>query len=293
LRALRQEGRNPHIVVLQEAFTQEAQSIGRAAGYRYIADGPAADTAGAGLPVHVTPASAHDRSWAKGEDIGKYVGSGLQILSDYPFVSTHRLAYPAAACAGYDCLANKGALMAAVQLPDRSDPIDIVTTHLNSRRASRVSNDRSMRAYRLQVDSLSSFIRTWHVPSRALIVAGDFNVGKDTDRRSALMTAAESNWVPGRQRVRDVYDAASASGIHLGPDAAYSFGRAKDWAFYAQGASTALRLTKIEVPFGHGADGSMLSDHVGYTAIFRLSRHVPAATSLARSRMLPSLGERA
>ena len=45
------------------------------------------------------------------------VGSGLQILSDYPILRVRRMAFPAFACAGYDCLANKGALLVTVRLP--------------------------------------------------------------------------------------------------------------------------------------------------------------------------------
>jgi len=291
LRMLRDEGRNPHIILFQEAFTQEARSIGRAAGYRYVAFGPAADVPGATLPPGTSSLSPVARSWLKGEDVGKYVGSGLQILSDYPIVGIHRIAYSPSACAGYDCLANKGAMMATVQLPGREEPIDIVTTHLNSRGASRVSNDRSMRAYGLQIASLSAFIHSWHVPSRPLIVAGDFNVGKDKDRRETLLGAADKRWVDANQPVRDIYDMAAQGHIRLSADAAYSFHKAKDWAFYSDGNATDLRLTKIEVPFGHAADGSMLSDHVGYTATFRLSPQTRPVTTLARSKASRYAGE--
>lgn len=84
MRNLRHAGRNPHIVVLQEAFTQDAQSIGRATGYRYIAQGPSAHMAGVAVPARTSSPLVDGRSWLKGEDVGKYVGSGLQILSDYP-----------------------------------------------------------------------------------------------------------------------------------------------------------------------------------------------------------------
>ena len=52
------------------------------------------------------------RSFWRGERSGKVAGSGLQILSDYPIVAIRRQAFPEAACAGYDCLANKGIVMA-------------------------------------------------------------------------------------------------------------------------------------------------------------------------------------
>ncbi len=66
------------------------------------------------------PATGADRrfaaaaSWFKGERSGKLLGSGLQLLSDYPILAVRRAPFPAYACAGYDCLANKGILMALV-----------------------------------------------------------------------------------------------------------------------------------------------------------------------------------
>ena len=283
LRDLRREGRNPHIVVLQEAFTPEAQSIGQATGYRYVVTGPTAEMAGIAIPVGFSTPSASDRTWLKGEIMGKYVGSGLQILSDYPVTGIRRMAYPTLACAGYDCLANKGAVMASIRLPDRPDPIDIVTTHLNSRRASKVADDRSLEAYRLQIACLTNFLHRVHNPARALIVAGDFNVGKAAPRRRALMTAVRTGWGAHGAMVRDAYDDAGKMGIPLAPDAALSYRRAKDWQFYADGRQTDIRLSRIEVPFGRATDGSMLSDHIGYTAVFTLTRKSEPATSFARS----------
>ncbi|CAN5242937.1 hypothetical protein BH10PSE12_BH10PSE12_04110 [soil metagenome] len=282
LRALRQAGRNPHVVVLQEAFTQEAQSIGQAAGYRYVVTGPSAAMAGNAVASGGGDL-ARDASWLKGEGIGKYVGSGLQILSDYPITSVRRMAFPAFACAGYDCLANKGALLASIKLPDSPEPVDIVTTHLNSRRASKVSDDRSREAYRMQLSSLSYFIRKAHDPARALIVAGDFNVGKATARRIALLLDARTGWVSSKTMMHDAYGSAAQAGLPLSGDAAFSRRRARDWQFYASGATTGVDLTGIDVPFGHAADGSMLSDHIGYIANFRLSRRSEAVTSFARS----------
>jgi endonuclease/exonuclease/phosphatase family metal-dependent hydrolase len=284
LRSLRQAGRNPHIVLLQEAFTEEeAQSIGRAAGYRYIVQGPAAGVTGSAMKPGADGGLAAADSWLKGEGIGKYVGSGLQILSDYPITGVRRMAFPAFACAGYDCLANKGALLASVKLPDTPDPIDIVTTHLNSRHASKVSDDRSLQAYRIQLAYLTDFIRKAHDPARALIVAGDFNVGKAAARRAILLGDIGKSWASSGTPVRNAYDSAVLAGLPLSADAAFSRRRARDWQFYASGAATSVDLAGIDVPFGHAADGSMLSDHVGYTARFRLSRRPASATSFARS----------
>ncbi|MEJ7933888.1 endonuclease/exonuclease/phosphatase family protein [Sphingobium sp. AN558] len=283
LRALREAGRNPHIVALQEAFTQEAQSIGRTAGYHYVVTGPSAVTTGAIMASGSDSDLARNPSWLKGEGIGKYVGSGLQILSDYPITGIRRMTFPAFACGGYDCLANKGALLASIKLPDRPDPIDIVTTHLNSRHASKVSDDRSLEAYRIQLALLTDFIHKAHDPARALIVAGDFNVGNARARRAILLGDIRSGWSSSGTPVRNAYDSAVRAGLPISADAVFSRRRARDWQFYASVAVTGVDLTGIDVPFGHAADGSMLSDHIGYTVRFRLSRRSVPATSFARS----------
>ncbi|MDI1295167.1 MAG: endonuclease/exonuclease/phosphatase family protein [bacterium] len=280
---LRRMGHNPHIVVLQEAFTQDAQAIGRAAGYRYIVDGPTAATGSTARADGADQLFAAANSWFKGEGLGKYVGSGLQILSDYPLTDVHRMAYPSFACAGYDCLANKGAVMASVQLPDRTDPVDIVTTHLNSRFASGVADGRSLQAYRQQVGYLTDFIHSAHNPAHALIVAGDFNVGWSTARRTDLLDHAHRDWSAPGDGIDNAYDAARRTAMPLSKDAIFSRNRARDWEFYAPGKVTTIALRQIDVPFGHAADGSMLSDHVGYTATFHLSRPGRTATSFARS----------
>ncbi len=282
LRTLRAAGTNPHVILLQEAFTSEAQSIGRAAGYRYIADGPGADmddTPGLSTADTAFAAKAH---WWKGEGVGKYVGSGLQILSDYPIVSVRRTAYPSFACAGYDCLANKGAMMVSIALPGRADPIDIVDTHMNSRGASGMPEARSLPAYRFQVASLTDFIRKAHDPSHALIVAGDFNIGRDPLRLSGILDGAHSRWAKSGDVMDDAYDEAAHDRLPLSRDALFSRHRARDWQFFDSGTTTHVSLTGIDTPFGHLADGTMLSDHVGYTARYRLTAR-PTLTSRARS----------
>ncbi|WP_242123564.1 endonuclease/exonuclease/phosphatase family protein [Sphingobium sp. Sx8-8] len=276
LRLLRGEGRNPHIVVLQEAFTQEAQAIGREAGYRYIATGADQDAVNGQVPTASDRAFAAAESWSHGEGLPKFVGSGLQILSDYPIVDTRRIVFPAFACAGFDCLANKGALLARIRLPGQPEPVDIVTTHLNSRRASGVANDRSNHAYGLQLACLGDFIRSNHDPRNAMIVAGDFNMGHDPARRSDLLTGAFRQWLPGAA-VADAYDEAGRKAIPLNGDARYSRYRARDWEFFTGSPTMRLSLRGIDVPFGHAADGSMLSDHVGYTAIFDVKSLTTAA----------------
>lgn len=254
LRAMRTAGQAPQVVVLQEAFTPEAQRIGRAAGYRYIVNGPMADMAS----IH--PDSSRRRWWS-GESEGKWLGSGLQILSDYPVLATRAVVF--SSCAGYDCLANKGAVLARLAVPGAQ--VDILTTHLNSRGASGVENTRSDAAYKNQVSVLKQFVERAHNPQHPLIVAGDFNIGKSPDRRAAVLGDEGMAW-----RSTDALHNALQQGLALPTDAITSLHRSKDWQFFASGTHAAITVTGIAVPFGRASDGTMLSDHVGYVASYRI-----------------------
>lgn len=276
LQRLRAEGRAPSVVVLQEAFSGDAQVIRKTAGYAYTAVGAGKHEAGTGTMTPFDQVFADGARWWKGETEGKFVGSGLQILSDYPILAVHRMAFPAFACAGWDCLANKGALMVTLAVPG-GPPVDVVTTHLNSRHASAVPDARSNYAYGRQVEMLTAFIREKHDDAHPLIVAGDFNVGPVPPRREALLTNVQS-WA-GDETIRDAMHQYRRDGGLMSPAAAFSFHRARDWQFYAAGTTRRIGLLGIEVPFGFEPSGGMLSDHVGYVARYRLD--TPTATALA------------
>jgi endonuclease/exonuclease/phosphatase family metal-dependent hydrolase len=266
LRALRQADRAPSVVVLQEAFSPDAQAIRETAGYPYLALGAGKADAGVAPMTAEDHSFAADAHWWKGETEGKFVGSGLQILSDYPILHVRRLAFPAFACAGWDCLANKGALLVTLDVPGGA-PVEVLTTHLNSRHASRVPNARSDYAYARQVEMLTAFIRAEHDPAHPLIVAGDFNVGKAVPRQEALLTRVPS-W--GADPVeRDAMHEYRRAGGAMTADAAFSFQRARDWQFLVDGTTRRIDLAGIAVPFGFEPGGGMLSDHVGYEARYR------------------------
>jgi len=206
--------------------------------------------------------------------VGKALGSGLQILSDYPIMRTRVQAFPAFACAGYDCLANKGAVMVTIRLPGNAGDVDVVTTHMNARGASGVGDNRADPAYRLQAESLGRFIRANHNPALPLLVAGDFNIGTSAVRHEALVERSRGEWLAnGGMQV--VYEAAMRQHLPLSTDAQYSRHKAKDWQFFGSGRSTEVALKRVDVPFGHDRNGEMLSDHVGYAAVYTLT---PART---------------
>jgi endonuclease/exonuclease/phosphatase family metal-dependent hydrolase len=284
LEALRLLGEQPHIVVLQEAFTDQAKRIGVEGGYRYIVNGPDRSLAGAAITTETDRAFQRDASFFSGERSGKVVDSGLQILSDYPILSVRRMAFPT--CAGFDCLANKGAVLAMIAVPGLGEPIAVVDVHLNSRRASHVADDRSLYAYRRQIDALDQFLAANVKPGTPVIVAGDFNVGQ-RPARQAYFTAHLRKWgerAPGV--VKDALHSCLAAPAICGAmpsDAAFSLARARDWELAVPGERAELAVDGLSVPFGHEIDERMLSDHVGYVAYYDVVRKRPAATAIARS----------
>ena len=209
-----------------------------------------------------------------GEAPGKLYDSGLLLLSDYPVTRVRRMAYPRFACAGLDCMANKGALLVTVELPGAPAPVDVVVTHLNSRHSSRVPDTRSLYAYQRQVELLSQFVEANRDPGHPLIVAGDFNVGKAPARGAALL-AQVPGWGEGSP-VTESFGALAAQRRALGeattPGADAVIRRNTDFEFIAPGKEAELVPLGANVQFGTEPWGGMLSDHIGYTVTFAMKR---------------------
>ncbi len=285
LAGYRRAGRQPAIVVLQEAFTDSAKRIGAIAGYRHVVAGPGRDA----LPGASSDMAHRDfvaaGSPLTGEGIGKQTDSGLMILSDYPVLAVRRAPFPAHACAGFDCLANKGMVMALVAVPGLARPVAIVTTHLNARSASGVDLGRAFQAYRWQIETLDGFVREARALGAPVILAGDLNVGKSPPRR-ALMQSYAARW-SGGEGERGSLDRCFAEGraCRIGPrdDARQALTHNKDWQIAIAGGGVALRPRSVEVPFGREPGGGMLSDHVGYVVHYRIDGASPPQRFAGRS----------
>lgn len=239
LLAMRARHAQPHVIILQEAFTSPAKAIARRSGYRYIVEGPSRD-----LQSPVAP-RASDRpfidgaSFFKGERSGKQVGSGLVLASDYPILSVHREAFPAFACAGYDCLANKGLLMVTIKVPGNATPVTVVTTHMNSKKSSGVSQTRSLFAYRRQVEFIDAFLARYRNPDLPVILAGDFNASS-AERRSFLTAHSAANWTTKRRlpidnALQHCLKSGAPCGRAVPAIAATVFQKGRDWQFFSPG----------------------------------------------------------
>jgi endonuclease/exonuclease/phosphatase family metal-dependent hydrolase len=262
---LRLTGHQPGIVAVQEAFGVPAKEIGRRAGYHYAAFGPAEAEQGA------TASTAGDRRFAaaasfwSGETLGRFADSGLAIFSDYPILWTRRLAFPDFACAGYDCLANKGVLAVALKVPGSARPLVVIDTPLNSRSASGVPDARSFYAYSRQVDALGAVVAEAR-DAGDVVVMGDFNVGSAKPRSAYLgdrllgrdgFTFAAYEHDSGH-RHRSIGEGSAISAVTLD--------RTKSLMAF----EGTLKPTGPVVTFGKLADGTMLSDHLGIERRFHI-----------------------
>lgn len=267
LAEMRAAGTEPHLVLLQEAFTADAKAIGKEAGYPYVVRGPDREERSK------TPADFHQEDFGraanrlKGEGDGTVEDSGLLILSDYPVLDIRRMPYSRFACAGFDCLANKGVLLVKVAIPGTSDPLVVIDTHLNSRGASGVRRSRADMAFAWQAVQLREFVGA-NVPSSApAVVAGDFNIGRITYRQEII--GADN---PALEGADDALRAALAgkAAVQDKADAEAIAEKGKDWMFVRSGTATTLKLQEVAVPFGRDARGKSLSDHLGYVSYYAL-----------------------
>ncbi len=281
LSTLRKSNAQPHVIVLQEAFTDSAKKIGTRSGYRYYANGPSRDLQNDGQATTADVKFAAAARFFRGESSGKLLDSGLQIASDYPILSVRRAAFPAFACAGYDCLANKGMLLVTLLVPGSATPITVATTHMNSRHASGVGQQRSLYAYQRQVAAIDSFIAANRDPNLPIIFAGDFNASS-LDRRHYLINQGAHIWspLPVYSALQDCVMGAVQRGEQINSLASTMIKRGRDWQFYGRGAHATLDAVRLFVPFGTERDGTMLSDHIGYGILYRLDH----ASSLTNHR---------
>lgn len=258
LATLRAEGRQPDVVLIQEGFRDEVARLVAASGYRYWAQGPGR---GERPPANTfNPTSGRP---ALGEGWGKFTNGGLHVLSDVPITEVLSVAYRS--CAGLDCLANKGAMLVRLAFPDIPVEVDVVNTHLNSRRAARAPAERTLQAHNLQTEELYAFINRYRADDAPLLIGGDFNVRNAPERyyhkASLRPFAVVSEFCS--QRATDCGEHEEAGG----PPA---WLRSQDLQAFSEGGPVDVQPLRAEAVFTK-AESLRLSDHDGYLVRYRLS----------------------
>ena len=264
---MRMAGTEPDIVLLQEAFTMKSQPILELGGYPNIVGGPARGDASVKLSKEEAPEFVKGRSIWKGEKLGKWLNSGVAILSNFPIEERDALPFRRRACAGFDCMANKGMLVAAIHVPGVPEPIEIFTTHMNSKDASGVSPERSLIAHNLQVDEVRNYLfAEINDDGRALIAGGDFNTRGDRKRLDSLTANAYEPIV--RFYCTKSEDRCD---IRMSYDGDEPWLDTQDLQVFFPGDRIDVRPIAIEALFDEPVDGQMLSDHDAYLVEYRLT----------------------
>ena len=277
LAAMRRHGDAPQIVVLQEAFTATADGIAARAGYPYVLRGPTAGEVSS-LANTGTP---DEMFRTRGEGWGAFLPSGLILMSEYPIVQSWHAAFPRADCAGFDCLANKGALFARVAVPGVPVSVQIATAHMNSRLATDTPGTHADEAYVREAQSLNQFIQA-HADSRQpLILAADLNVSWSPTRLASI-EADRDFWLRGRDHAVAGSIHAICSKPNLPCRLAEGFGslqphrRNNDWQIFFDGRDMAVRLTSAALRFQPDPAGRTLSDHEALSVTYALQPVSPA-----------------
>ncbi len=266
LSQLRANGQAPDVVLLQEAFTSNAASIGSRAGYLNHVPGPAARQPRPPTSEEADPKLTSRRKRTKGEGFGRFLSSGLYVLSDYPVVVTNRQPFRSRECAGYDCLANKGIVHARILVPGVPAALDIFNTHLNSRGSAGVSQERSRKAHQVQVNEVNRFIEQKWERRNGLLFGGDFNM------RNA---PARFDHFAERTPYRLVHQHCAAHGsrcdVRLSWDGDEPWLDTQDLQGFESGSVVRVEPVRVEAMFDEPWRGKPLSDHDGLLVVYRLS----------------------
>ena len=277
LKIMRAAGSAPQLVVLQEGFSDNSTAMLRAAGYAHIWVGPSSSVLRNPSAEPLDASFLANRSTLLGEAQAPSLSSGLVIASDYPIRNVVGQPFPANVCAGFDCLANKGIMLARIDVPGLAKPLDLVTTHLNAGRKSRTAEQHNLYAYREQLKVVSRFLAAYRDPASPAIFAGDFNVSH-SKKRLASLQAHQASWgmaaVTAMGKPKYQADCVIAKAECSGPlpiAANVPLIHTLDWQFKSGDQLQPINRTIL---FGKEAEGGMLSDHVGFAVRYRIA-HQP------------------
>ncbi|MBT2134847.1 endonuclease/exonuclease/phosphatase family protein [Croceibacterium sp. LX-88] len=263
LAAFRSSGEGPDIIVFQEVFSGDAADAVLSAGYRSIVVGPrrrseqAPNTQGA-LPGR--------RNIFKGEIGLNVMSAGLVIATDFPIVAANYVPYASRSCAGFDCLSNKGVLYAEVAIPGVPGVVDVFTTHMNSQRASGVSEERHAAAHARQTNELAAFVSRSSPLTDPILIGGDFNM-----RNSDVRHYTFDRISPLGNVHRYCSENRDKCDVRQDWEHEDQWRRVQNLHLYQSGNVVQVRPLRVEGMFDGGPSGPVLSDHNGFRVVYELS----------------------
>lgn len=266
----RAAGLGPDILILHKAFVPEASRIPLAADFGTVVPGPALDAGRRDPPAAAPAGYAEGGHWWKGEHIGKWLDGGLYVATDLPVAAATSEAFGADSCAGYDCLSNKGGLLAIIRLPGTPEPLYLFNTHRNSREPAGVGIARAEASHVLQTRENDAFLSAAPA-SAAMIAAGDFNNYRAGDRTGRF--ASDPAF-----RLAGKGAALAARPARMADAAAWA--QAYDLLGYRSGDMLRVEPLAVATLFD-GKNGPRLSDHDAQYVIFQVSWRADATPAPA------------
>ena len=261
--ALRQSGAAPDVVMVQEMFSGPAKAAVAATGYPAIVSDPRRSTASQPTGLAPLPGKARLK---RGELGLRFMGSGLAIASRYPIIDSDLRAYGKRSCAGFDCLANKGILLARISIPGVPTPVDLYDTHLNARRASRAPAERNLAAHDRQTAEAAEFMAQTSRAGHPIIFGGDFNMRRSPERWDNFSRY---------HALRLVHQACMARGsgcdVKMSWDGDAPWMDTQDLQFFAGGDRVDVSPIRVEAMFDGSPASPKLSDHDGFLVTYELS----------------------
>lgn len=244
-------GTAPDIIAIQEGFRPEVKELVAALNYPYVYKGPKDSD------HNPLDKSSDDRAQA-------ILGSGLWILSKYPFLKSEKIAF-GNWCSGYDCLANKGVAYVQVQVPGIG-PVDIFNTHFNSIGSSGTSDEKVFAAQRKQMVAAKYLFDKVSSPQTPLIFAGDFNIKTTTRTYPDL---AQSLPLYNAGLFCDAYQYYCSIGENSDPKSLHD---SVDQHFYRRSNTFNLNPIYAAKTMRQKLENKALSDHLAFEVIYRFDR---------------------
>jgi hypothetical protein len=171
-------------------------------------------------------------------------------------------------------------LMIRVAVPGVPVPVDIVTTHLNSRHSSGVPDERSLYAHNRQIDELALFLKTHHDETHPLLFGGDFNIRNNPERLSYTLSNLSYPFV-------GAYCDHYPQLCHAPParSRAEAWYNSEDQQGFEGTAAVQIRPVSAQAVFDQPVNGRMLSDHNGYLVVYRIDwSATPSSKTIAMNQ---------
>ncbi len=260
---IRASGTAPDVVLFQEMFSQAAIDAVIGSTYPSLAVGPSRTQSRKLEPAGKTKGR---RNLFKGEAGIHLMSGGLAIASEYPIVFHASEPFSKYACAGIDCLSNKGVLFARIALPGLPDPVELLTSHMNSQRASKVSVERQNSAHALQTLELRAFASSVSDLRNPFIAGGDFNM-RGSDIRFDFSRPDDGTILVHEYCLE--HDA--TCDVQISWDGDEPWMDTQDLQYFADGERISVRPVRVEAMFDGRPGSPALSDHDGFLVVYELT----------------------